>query len=322
MIRVGIIGAGSMGNAHASCISLIQGVKIVAVADKIKDSAESLANKFNAKVFNSDDLINSKDVDVVYVCLPTSAHAEYVIKSANAGKYVFVEKPLARTLEEGREMIRTTRKTKVKFMVGHILRFFPEYVKIKEILDKGSVGVPCIARTTRARTSPGGWYLNIEHGAGVVLDFIIHDIDFLRWCFGDAKRVYAKGLIYRKLPNNIDYTLVTIRFKNGAIAHVEGSWAHSLWRTRVEIAGDKGLINFDSNESVPLKIELSENKKVETWTESPIAESPLLLENKHFFDCINLNKEPLTSGEESYKSLEISLSALDSIKNNRVVSIG
>jgi predicted dehydrogenase len=319
MIKVGIIGAGGMGIDHAACISKVNDVKIAAISDINSIKAETLAKTYNAEVIDTDAVINSNNIDVVFICVPTSSHANLVIKSAKAGKHVFVEKPLARTLNEGREMLQATKK--VKFMVGHILRFFPEYSTIKRIVDKGTIGKPGIVRTTRAGKFPGAWYLAIEHGAGVVLDLLIHDIDFLRWCFGDVKRVYAKGLIYKKL-SDIDYALVTIRFKNGIIAHVEGSWAHKLWRTRVEIAGDKGIINYDNIESIPLKVETKENGQVLTTSENPIADNPLFLEDNHFFECIKSGKQPLISGEDAYKSLEVSLSALESIEKDEVINIG
>ncbi|MBD3182685.1 gfo/Idh/MocA family oxidoreductase [Candidatus Poribacteria bacterium] len=321
MLKIGIIGAGTMGGMHADCFSEIDGAEVIAVADAREEAAKNVASKYSARTFtNGDDIIALDDVDIVDICLPTPFHKENVLKVAAAGKHVFCEKPIARNLQDGKEMIDACNKAGVKFMVGHVLRYFHEFSAAKNLIDSGAVGKPGVVRTTRAAGHPQGWsnwYANMEMAGGVVLDMIIHDFDFLRWCFGEVERVYAKGLAYSGIPN-VDYALVTIRFKSGVIAHVEGSWAHPRgFFVTLEVAGDGGLFEFDSRTSSPLKVSKKSSDSGEGGVEvpqNPVNESPYTMELRHFIQSVAEDKEPEVTGEDALRALEIALAALQSIK--------
>ena len=200
MLKVGIIGAGGMGNFHAASYQHIPEVKVAGVYDVSVESARNLAEKYQAVCYQQiRDLYDDREIKIINVCLPTPFHKDFVVNSARRGKHVFCEKPIARNLDDGRLMIKTCQENKVKFMVGHVLRFFPEYRKAKELVDTGKIGKPGVVRTLRGGAFPKtSWYGDYEASGGVVLDTLVHDFDFLRWCFGPVERVYAKGLITRK----------------------------------------------------------------------------------------------------------------------------
>jgi len=326
MLKVGIIGAGTMGGMHADCYSEISGAKVVAIADARLEAAKKVADKHSAQAFDSADKIFSmKELDIIDICLPTSMHKENVLKAASAGKHIFCEKPIARELADGKEMIEACKKAGVKFMVGHVLRFFHEYVTAKGLIDSGAVGNPLMVRSTRAAGHPQGWsnwYSNVQMAGGVPLDLIIHDFDFLRWCFGEVERVYAKGLTYADVPD-VDYSLVTIRFKSGVIAHVEGSWAHpSGFFVKLEVAGDGGLFGFDSRTSSPLKVATKSAKSAGGGVEvpqNPVLESPYTTELKHFVKSVEEDKEPPVTGEDALRAIEIAIAALESMKTGKPI---
>jgi len=153
---------------------------------------------------------------------------------------------------------------------------------------------------------------------------IIHDFDFLRWCFGGVERVYAKGLVNTHHFGKVDYALVTFRFASGLIAHVEGSWSHpGGFRTRCEIAGTKGLLSFDSQRDVPLRVETPAQATGGgvAVPESPVLEDPYSLELKHFIDCVKEGRAPCITAEDAYEALEMALAALESIETGRPVSL-
>ncbi|MBI2352270.1 MAG: Gfo/Idh/MocA family oxidoreductase [Deltaproteobacteria bacterium] len=327
MLKVGIIGAGNMGNFLASSYRQIPEVKVAGVYDVSVDAARNLAEKHQAVSYQHvQDLLDDREINIITVCLPTSLHCEIVVNAAKHGKHVFCEKPIAGNLNDGRLMVQTCKDNKVKFMVGHVLRYFPEYRKAKELMDNGKVGRPAVVRCTRGGGFPRAsqdWYAKYEMSGGLVLDMIIHDFDFLRWCFGPVERVYAKGLLMKKL-DHIDYALVTLRFKNGVIAHVEGSWAHpGGFGTKLEIAGDKGMIHFNSREDSPLNLKVKDAKTGAgvAVPESPLKESPYTLELKHFVNCVQNNKEPEITGEDALAALEVSLAAIESIKSGEAVTL-
>lgn len=329
MIKVAVLGAGTMGKVHTAGYAQIPGVKICGIFDKNVELGDKLAQEYNTKFYNNfEEMIEKEKPEIVDICLPTIFHKEYTIKLAKKKINIICEKPIARTVEDGKEMIKVCQENKIKFMVAHVLRFFPEYLKAKEILDSGEIGKPAIARTSRGAHFPrgvGDWYKNLEESGGVILDMIIHDFDYLRWCFGEVERVYTKSLTFKNYEY-IDYALVTLRFKNGVIAHVEGSWAYPenvSFVEKLEIAGSKGIIEFDLNKTYPTYVYVK--KKEETAgvvvPESPFAEDPYTSEVRHFVECVRQGKEPCVSPLDALKAVEISLAALLSAKNNEVVKI-
>jgi len=328
MHSIGIIGVGTMGKVHAECWSQIQDTRIAGVVSLQKEHAERLASQYNATAYHSiEAMLENKAINIIDICTPTLYHKEQVLLGLTAGKHVFCEKPLALTLEEGQAILQAAKPAKTIFMVGHVVRFFHEYRAAKAIIDSGELGTIGVVRTTRAGGYPMGWndwYGNYEMSGGVAQDMVIHDFDFLRWCFGNVKRVYAKLLTYKKLYRS-DYVLATLRFKSEAIAHCEGSWAHQpgTFFTKLEVAGEKGVLEFDSRKSTPLQISLRRTEgSVRTGVmipESPVNESPYLLELKHFVQCIDENKPPSVTPEDAYEALRISLAVLESARTNTPV---
>src|SRR4051812_44184684 len=128
MFHVLVIGAGTMGGVHAEAYAAMDNVKLVGIVDIQKEKVDTLAKKLNTKAYGSyeEAMELLQQVDIVDVCLPTYLHKTYVCKAAYSGKHVICEKPLARNLEDAREMIDTCKQNNVKLFVGHVLRFFPE----------------------------------------------------------------------------------------------------------------------------------------------------------------------------------------------------
>jgi len=330
MLKVGLIGAGTIAGVHAQGWSEIPDTKLAVVFDINKENAEKLAQRFNC-VATSDyeSIIEDKDIDIIDICTPTTTHKEYVLKSALTKKYIFCEKPIARTVEDAKEMVKKCKEKRVRLMIGHVLRFFQEYAKMKEQIESGVIGKPAVVRTSRCSGFPrawDNWYADFNLSGGVI-DMIIHDFDWLRWCFGDVDRIYAKGLGIKKYneKNFVDYALVIIRFKNRVIAHVEGSWAEAGgFKTSVEVTGTKGMLNFSSSDSIPIISGIKKgvgNQPGVSIPESPVAESPYTLELRHFVDCINRGKEFLVTADDAVKALEIAIASLESIKTGEVIKL-
>jgi predicted dehydrogenase len=158
------------------------------------------------------------------------------------------------------------------------------------------------------------------------MDVSIHDLDFARWCFGDVERIFARGLTFAGVEP-YDHALITLRFKNGAIGHVEGSWAYppGRFRTRFEIAGDQGLMEWDSLDSVPLTVTLkaadSPGIPGNPQPLSPLAphDDPYYLELSHFLDCLESGKDPLVSAQDGLEAVRLSLAAIESIRTGRPI---
>jgi predicted dehydrogenase len=327
-VNIGVVGLGFMGVRHLSCFKQLGNVKIGGVADKVKGQREEISRKFSCKSYeDSYQLIAQGNVDVIDICTPTYLHKELAIAAAEEGKNIICEKPIARTLEDAKEMAQVAEKNKVKFFVGHVVRFFPEYAKIRECIKAGEVGTPRVIRMFRGGASPvsgAKWYSDLEKSGGVLVDMLIHDFDWLRWTIGEVKSVYTQGLSLEK--GDKDLALVNVKFKSGVLAHVEGSWAHPPdfpFTTKVEVAGTKGLIWHDSSESVPLKTFTEKTKEGRIKVpESPLARNPWYLELEHFINCIKKDEEPLLTVEDAIEALKISLAALKSLEKQKPVKVG
>ncbi|MEW6231666.1 MAG: Gfo/Idh/MocA family oxidoreductase [Chloroflexota bacterium] len=337
MIRVGLIGAGMVGNAHANAYARLPNAQVVAVADGRADRAQAMAECFEAQAFSTmAELLAGTQVDMIDICLPTPRHAEHTVAALAAGKHVLCEKPIARTLEDAQRMIDAAKEARdrfgSKFMVGQVVRFFPEYARAHDLLRQGVIGQSKVARTLRGGIFPAwsadNWLGDFAQSGGVVLDTACHEFDWLRWCFGEVVRVFARGLVYETLAQGQprDHGLILLRFQSGMIAHVEVTWAlppGGPFMTKVEIAGTKGLMAFDNQTSMPIQgYWLGSDGSSNTIPESPVAVTPFQAEISHFLECIEQDREPLVSPEDALAALEISLAALESIESGQPVTLG
>lgn len=327
-MRFAIVGAGTMGNVHAlSCLNLPDAT-VTWVADRDAGRAEALAAKLGARATtNNEEAVGAGDVDAVIVTTPTPAHRAVTELAAANGKHVFCEKPIAREIADGEAMVAACARAGVRFMVGHVVRFFPEYARIHDLIQDGTLGQIGIVRASRVNAYPKAsrnWYTNLEWSGGPIVDMMIHDLDTLRWYFGEAERVYARGLSYSAHQQAVDYGLAIVRFANGVIAHVETSWAHAGFRTAIEVCGSQGTVRHASDEHPPIRLErtipaerAAEGVQV---PRSPLEEGPYQIELRHFLERIASGEPFLVTGEEAVRSLALALAILESVQTGRPVT--
>ncbi|MCL6455114.1 MAG: Gfo/Idh/MocA family oxidoreductase [Alicyclobacillus sp.] len=328
MVKVGLVGAGTMGAVHAEAYTRMSGVQLVGITDVRADAAAQLAAACGTRAWpNLDQLLEEADPDVVDVCVPTYLHRSLVERIAGAGKHIICEKPIARTLEDARAMMRAADAAGVRLFIAHVLRFFPEYRRARDLIAAGKVGQPGTVRTMRGGVFPRGWddwYASVDKCGTLIVDMIIHDFDFLRWCFGEVERVFARSCLGREL-NRIDHALVSLRFRNGVIGHVEGTWAYPEgFRTELEVAGTAGILHHDSTEATPVHAWYRQGATDGggvSVPESPLAKGPYQVELEHFIDCIVNGTAPVVTAEDAYRALEISLAALQSATTGQPVSL-
>lgn len=332
--KVAIVGSGHMARTHSRGWAKIGDAAIAGIFDRDSAIEEKLAAELGVPAFSDwDKMLAELQPDIIDICTPTPTHKEYAIRAARAGKNIFLEKPMARSLADCDEIIAAVRESGVSLMVGHVLRFFPEYATAKTLIDDGAVGQPAAARCARLSGHPKGsvsnWYADPKQSGGAILDLIIHDFDWMRWCLGDVERVFAKGLYGKaEYQGSLDYGLVTLRFKSGALGHVCGSWAHTTgFRTTFEVCGDAGMIEHDSARSAPLTI--ADRRSANSGSpgvavpESPLfpLDDPYYLELRHFVDCLAMGKEPLVTMADARAAVEIALAAIKSIETGKAVTL-
>jgi predicted dehydrogenase len=332
VIRAAIIGAGAMGNAHAGGIAQLPNVTLAAVMDLLPDKAQALATRYGAAaVKTADEIFDDDSIDLVVCATSSESHKDVCIRALEAGKHVFCEKPIARRLDDGVAMAEAARRSKAKAMVGHVLRYLPEYAAIKRVLDAGSIGTPAVVRTERNLYVPkttDNWFVDFNRSGGVIYDLAIHDMDFCLACFGPVERVYAKGLMYSgaQVPDNGDYALVTLRIKNGPIVHIEVSWLYPVgFYMAFEASGSGGILEYDSRTMRPLVFcpaggEAKERIGTEL-PQSPFRESGYVTELRLLAEAIENDTEPPITFDYALDVLRVADAAERSLRTGKPVTL-
>jgi predicted dehydrogenase len=327
-MRVGIVGAGIMGGAHAAGWQATP-AQVAGYRDIVEERAQALASRHGGQAYDSLEAL-LRGVDVVDVCTPTDVHYEIVMQAAAAGKHVVCEKPLARTLAQGREMVAVCKAAGVKLLVGQVVRFFPEYARAKAAVDDGLIGQPAVLRLTRCvsqpRKSDDNWFLDFKRSGGVTLDLMVHDFDYARWVAGEVVRVFAKSLSVMQPEAGVDHTLAILTHASGAITHVEGSWAYPpVFYTAFELAGSEGLLAFDSEASSPIRF--LRHQQVDTQVpEVPLPSNPLLesqytTEIRAFYETLAHDAPLRVSAADGLAAIQIALAAIESSQSGQAIGI-
>jgi predicted dehydrogenase len=327
-MKVGIAGVGFMGRTHAAGWRRA-GFTVAGLLAETADEAAPLAAETGAKVYR--DLPSMlAEVDVLDVCSPTHLHAPMVLAAAGAGRAVVCEKPLARRVADGEAMIEACRAAHVPLYIAHVLRWFPEYSLARERVAAGAVGRIGTMRFERLSYRPkkavGNWFLDEDKSGGIILDLMIHDIDFARWIGGEVSRVFARRVACADPAAPIDYGTAILTHESGALSHIAGAWAYppGVFRTGFEISGDRGVLRHDSAAESPIESFLAARSGEAPdvgLPSSPLALSPYDAEIAEFADCLRTGGKARVAPEDGLAALRIALAALESAKNGTAVEL-
>ena len=193
MTRVALLGAGFMARIHAASYGALRDRAQVAVVCAL-DGGEPIAQELGAELSHDwEAAVASPDIDAVDICLPTPLHRPVAVRALAAGKHVLLEKPIALTLEDADAIGAAAEVAGRVLMVGHVLRYFPEIVELRRLLDAGELGLPVAATALRLSAPPdwNDWMGVPEKSGGVLVDMMVHDFDILNALLGPAERVQA-----------------------------------------------------------------------------------------------------------------------------------
>lgn len=324
MVNVAILGAGFMGKMHAECYHNLPNANLVAIGDVELKKASELAKRYNARASSQpEELLEDRDIDLIDICLPTFLHKEYVIKSAQAEKQILCEKPIALTLQDAEEMVKTAKRAKVRFMVAQVLRFHPEYVKLKQIYEDKELGRILSINLSRLSACPTwswhDWMLDPRKSGSALVDLHIHDTDYLLHLLGKPSSLFSQGT---KSEIGYGHIFTVFTFPQGIVALVEGGWDIKTdsfpFVTTFRAIFEKGVVEFNNTRQRTLSI-YKQGEEVRY----PVLQKELfsfegggniselgayLWEIKYFINCIEEGRPPLMSGAESAKdSLEMVL---------------
>ncbi len=273
-VNVAVVGLGMMGTTHFRGYQEIPEAKVAAVCDvsgrKLSgDWSEAAGNIDTGAAARQDlsslrtyddlaDLLADDGIDLVDLCVPTFQHADFAVRALEAGRHVMCEKPMARTSEECARVIRAAETADRVLAVGHVLRFWPEYGLVKEMIDSGTYGKVTSATLTRLSPRPGwtwdNWILDEARSGGAPLDLHIHDADTVQWYFGRPERVTAVGTEEAKAMGHI---VATYHYPDGPAVVAEGGWDYPAafpFRMEMGLVFEKAAVEFSTMTSPTLAV--------------------------------------------------------------------
>ena len=295
MYKVALVGVGGISGAHIPAWEDMENAELVALCDIRPERTESFAETKHIYT-DFEEMLEKEEFDILDICLPTYLHADYAVKAMEHGKHVICEKPISMNKEDVDRVYSTAEKNNVKFMVAHVLRFWPEYELLKEIFDTKKYGKLLSGTMTRLGCYPkwswDGWMMDEKRSGLVPFDLHIHDLDYMVYAFGKPQVAYQ----YRsKLP---DQDFITINYNFGDFSiNTEASWYATSYPFTAEfrfqfedavVANENGkMIIYLRNDE---KIDLSAEAEGDTGDINLPKSDAYANEIKYFFDCIENDK--------------------------------
>ncbi|MGI0081364.1 MAG: Gfo/Idh/MocA family oxidoreductase [Nitrososphaerales archaeon] len=325
-LGVGLVGVGSIGSVHAENLGeKLPRASLLAISDVNMELANQIAGKLGVNKVYSDyqELLENKSVEALVLAIPTFLKHKMIIQAARAGKHVFVEKPLALSLEEADAIIEVCRKADVKLQVGYQRRFDHAYAKVERSIASGEIGQILIVRswTRDPPANPQGWSIDPKLSGGIWLDTCSHDFDTV--CFltkAKVVSVYAKGanLVYDQLEpyGGFDNVLVTLELSNGALAQID-SCGYSVYGydAGAEVLGTLGaaFVGMGRNSSADIVNKTSITRDLPRTYQERFAQA-YHDELEDFVNCVLENREPRVTGKHGRDAVQIGLAASQSIE--------
>ena len=323
MLKVGVLGVGHLGKFHLNNWKEIEGIELVGFCDPSDLNAKEVADKYDLKRFkNADQLIEA--CDAVDIVAPTIEHFELCKKAILKSKHVFVEKPLANTMEEAREIVKLAKEANIKFQVGHVERFNPALLAAKEHdLQPMFIEVHRLSQFNPRGTD-----------VSVILDLMIHDIDIiLSLVKSNVKNIFANGV--NVLSETPDIANVRIEFDNGCVANLTSSRISMKKMRKMRLFQKDSYVGIDflNKKTEIIKYKTPEDKNVFSFDietghgKKTIAiASPVIKENnaikmelESFAEAIDKNKTPVVTEIDGYRAMEVAHRILEKISRNQVI---
>lgn len=336
MVRLGMIGCGGIAVHHAKTImNGVTGIEIGAAADVDPEALSRFGESFPTAALyeNYGQMLKLADIDAVCVALPTHLHRRAVVDSAKAGRHIFCEKPMARTLRECDAMIDACAAAGVTLMIGQVRRYDTDWGTWKKIVENGTIGRPAVWRQTTGGSGPGRWYMDDAMGAGPFFDGCVHNWDFANYVFG--KPAMAIGSLTRlSTTSALDTGTAIVRYEGGDEVMLNWSWGLPSGVSagaRTDILGPKGIVQFPGSfpeEHIPANVNtdthggylvsLANRNRFVKFTKRDM----FAAEWKDFRDSIVKSRDPLVTGEIGREAVEVALAAVKAGRTRKPVRIG
>ncbi|MBE0537382.1 MAG: Gfo/Idh/MocA family oxidoreductase [Phycisphaerae bacterium] len=336
MLRVGIVGFGFMGRMHYAQWKALQGAEVTAVCDAnpniVQDTKKAVGNiagaasgvDFEALELFSDynKFLAEAKLDAVSISLPTFLHPNFSIQALEAGLHVLCEKPMALTLDECRKMMDAAAQSDKVLMIGHCVRFWPEYAETRKMIADGRYGRVIAATFQRLGTAPawGDWFKDDLRSGGVAMDLHIHDTDFVQYLFGMPRAVFSRQA---KAPAGGAIHIATqYMYDDDKVVVAEGGWGMTPafgFEMSFNIVLEKATISYDCTRTPAFRVCPVDG---ETFTPQVASGDGYSIEIDHFARTVAGENPPqVITLEESRNSVKIVLAEKESAEEHRSVEL-
>ncbi|MEI8073875.1 MAG: Gfo/Idh/MocA family oxidoreductase [Bacteroidota bacterium] len=323
MLKVGVFGVGHLGKFHLNNWKEIEGVKLVGFFDPNNDNANLVIEQYGLKRYMDEEKLMDA-CDIIDVITPTDQHFAVCMQAIRKGKHVFVEKPLANTIQEGKDIVNMVREANVKMQVGHVERFNPAFLALKDM----NLNPMFIEVHRLAQFNPRGTEVS------VILDLMIHDIDIiLSLVKSDVKHISASGVAV--MTDTPDIANVRIEFNNGCVANLTSSRISMKKMRKMRLFQPNSYIGIDflekKTEIIKLKqpedtnvfsfdIETQNGKKtIAIANPSIIPQNAIKLELEAFVAAIENNTPTIVSEIDGFLALEVAHQILEKINSTSIL---
>ena len=324
MLKVGVFGVGHLGKFHLNNWKEIESVELVGFYDPNEKTAKEVEAKYGLKHFNSVNALLNK-IDAADIIAPTNYHFELCEAAVKKGKHVFVEKPMADTLEQGKQLVQMVKEAGVKLQVGHVERFNPAFLALKDV----ELNPMFIEVHRLAQFNPRGTEVS------VILDLMIHDIDItLKLVQSDVKNIYASGVAV--MTDTPDIANVRIEFNNGCVANLTSSRISMKKMRKMRLFQKDAYIGIDfldkKAEIIKLKspedesefnfdIETPSGNKTITIINAPVQPVNAIKEElQSFVNSIKQNKNTVVNEIDGLMAMEVAHRILEKISNTAILA--
>ena len=332
-LKIAVIGAGFMGSMHASIFAQAPGAQLVAIADQNIDLARSVAAKHpGCRVYRShDELLAAETLDLLSICTPDNLHRESALAAAAKGVHLFIEKPIASTMEDGEAIVAAADKARIKLGVGYLLRFDPRYAHARQLIIEGKIGDPIhlYARRNSAHTEGPKRY---GGKLPLPLHVTVHDVDLVLWMLEGQKPVSVYAQMTDKLLGSTgtqDTIGAIVRFSGGTLATFESAWslpagARHMIDARLELIGTQGSFEVQCGDSGLYFADATASREIDTqhWPSfDGVIRGDLREELHAVLRWIKGGDEPVANGREALQSLELTQAMMKSAETGEVVKL-
>jgi predicted dehydrogenase len=323
-----VVGCGNIGTyAHIPNLKAIAKIDLISVCDVVEERAKAAANRFGVKRYETDyrKFLDDENVGLLAVCTPPDTHLEIAGAALEAGKHVFLEKPLASNIQDSLKLHKVAKKSKGKLMPGFCLRYHGMFRYVKHLIEAGKLGTPELMWRNSIGAAigvlaPAQWVMQKKRSGGMLVENAMHIFDAFRWFAGEYDSVYAETKTVSEGIEIEDTAMVAMRFRNGAYATITQTWAATHSWDAWGVMGSNGTVTVDGYVGGPMKI----SWKGESLRVVDVKEDAIVMYRKElesFVERILGGLDPEVNVDDALKAQEAATAALRSSEERKPVKL-